>query len=45
MEFMKAVVPLHDDLFDFMYERSGYEKVGQRRICSVAGFVAGSRRL
>jgi hydrogenase large subunit len=33
MEFMKAVVPLHDDLFDFMYEAlPGYEKVGQRRI-------------
>src|SRR5260221_12389215 len=32
-EFMKKVVPLHDDLFDFMYEAlPGYEKVGQRRI-------------
>jgi len=30
---MKKVVPLHDDLFDFMYEAlPGYEKVGQRRI-------------
>ncbi len=32
-EFMKKVVPLHDDLFDFMYEAlPGYEKVGERRI-------------
>lgn len=32
-EFMKKVVPLHNDLFDFMYEAlPGYEKVGQRRI-------------
>ncbi len=32
-EFMKKVVPLHDDLFNFMYEAlPGYEKVGQRRI-------------
>jgi hydrogenase large subunit len=33
VEFMKKVVPLHDDLFDFMYEAlPGYERVGQRRI-------------
>src|SRR6202047_479968 len=33
VEFMKKVVPLHDDLFDFFYEaQPGYEKVGQRRI-------------
>jgi hydrogenase large subunit len=33
VEFMKKVVPLHDDLFDFIYEAlPGYEKVGQRRI-------------
>ncbi len=33
VEFMKKVVPLHDDLFDFWYEAlPGYEKVGQRRI-------------
>jgi hydrogenase large subunit len=33
VEFMKRVVPLHDDLFDFFYEAMpGYEKVGQRRI-------------
>jgi len=33
VEFMKRVVPLHDDLFDFFYEAlPGYEKVGQRRI-------------
>jgi hydrogenase large subunit len=31
-EFMKRVVPLHDDLFDFFYEAlPGYEKVGYRR--------------
>jgi hydrogenase large subunit len=33
VEFMKKVVPLHNDLFDFFYEAlPGYEKVGQRRI-------------
>ncbi len=33
VEFMKRVVPLHDDLFDFFYEAlPGYEAVGQRRI-------------
>jgi hydrogenase large subunit len=33
IEFMKACVPLHDDLFDFWYEAlPGYEKVGQRRV-------------
>ena len=33
VEFMKKVVPLHDDLFDFFYEAlPGYEKVGQRRM-------------
>ena len=33
IEFMKRVVPMHDDLFDFFYEAlPGYEKVGQRRI-------------
>ena len=33
VEFMKKCVPLHDDLFDFMYEAlPGYEKVGQRRV-------------
>jgi hydrogenase large subunit len=32
-EFMKKVVPLHDDLFDFFYEAlPGYEKVGERRV-------------
>src|SRR3954463_16309856 len=32
VEFMKKVVPLHNDLFDFWYEAlPGYEKVGQRR--------------
>ena len=33
VEFIKKVVPLHDDLFDFFYDAlPGYEKVGQRRI-------------
>ena len=33
IEFMKKVVPLHDDLFDFFYEAlPGYEKVGQRQV-------------
>jgi hydrogenase large subunit len=33
VEFMKKVVPLHDDLFDFFYDAlPGYEAVGQRRI-------------
>ena len=33
VEFMKKVVPLHDDLFDFFYAAlPGYEKVGQRRV-------------
>jgi hydrogenase large subunit len=33
VEFMKRVVPLHDDLFDFFYEAMpGYEQVGQRRV-------------
>jgi hydrogenase large subunit len=32
VEFVKKVVPLHDDLFDFFYEAMpGYEKVGERR--------------
>ena len=33
VEFMKKVVPLHDDLFDFFYDAlPGYEEVGNRRI-------------
>jgi hydrogenase large subunit len=33
VEFMKKVVPLHDDLFDFFYQAlPGYEEVGRRRI-------------
>ncbi|MDQ2909257.1 MAG: nickel-dependent hydrogenase large subunit [Candidatus Eremiobacteraeota bacterium] len=33
IEHMKKAVPLHDDLFDFMYEAlPGYEHVGERRI-------------
>jgi hydrogenase large subunit len=32
VEFMKRVVPMHDDLFDFFYEAlPGYEQVGFRR--------------
>ena len=32
VEFMKRVVPMHDDLFDFFYEAlPGYEEVGLRR--------------
>ncbi|MDR0359325.1 MAG: nickel-dependent hydrogenase large subunit, partial [bacterium] len=32
-EFMKKCVPLHDDLFNFIYEAlPGYERVGERRI-------------
>src|SRR5688500_7422395 len=32
VEFMKKVVPMHDDLFDFFYEAlPGYEEVGLRR--------------
>ncbi len=38
VEFMKKVVPLHDDLFDFFYEAlPGYEKVGTAASCSAAG--------
>jgi hydrogenase large subunit len=33
VEFVKKVVPLHDDLFDFFYEAlPGYEEVGRRRV-------------
>src|SRR6195256_5847017 len=33
VEFMKRVVPMHDDLFDFFYQAlPGYEKVGERRV-------------
>jgi hydrogenase large subunit len=33
VEFMKRVVPLHDDHFDFFYEAlPGYEEVGRRRV-------------
>ncbi len=33
IDFMKRVVPLHDDLFDFFYEAlPGYEAVGERRV-------------
>ena len=45
VEFMKKVVPLHDDLFDFFYEAlPGYEKVGQRRVLlGCWGSLAGPR--
>jgi hydrogenase large subunit len=33
IEFLKKVVPMHDDLFDFFYEAlPGYEQVGRRRV-------------
>ena len=33
IDFLKRIVPLHDDLFDFFYEAlPGYEAVGQRRV-------------
>jgi len=33
VEFMKKVVPLHDDIFDFFYDAlPGYEEVGRRRV-------------
>ena len=33
VEFMKRVVPLHDDLFNFFYQAlPGYEEVGNRRV-------------
>ena len=33
VEFMKRVVPMHDDLFDFFYTAMpGYEEVGRRRV-------------
>jgi hydrogenase large subunit len=33
IDFMKRVVPMHDDLFDFFYEAlPGYEAVGRRRV-------------
>ena len=33
IDFVKKIVPLHDDLFDFFYEAlPGYEEVGRRRI-------------
>ena len=33
VEFLKRVVPLHDDLFNFFYEAlPGYEEVGRRRV-------------
>jgi len=32
-DYVKRIVPLHDDLFDFFYEAlPGYEEVGRRRI-------------
>ena len=45
VEFMKKVVPLHDDLFDFFYEAlPGYEEVGRRRVhAGLLGLVQQSR--
>jgi hydrogenase large subunit len=38
VEFMKKVVPFHDDLFDFVYEAlPGYEHVGERRVMLACG--------
>ena len=38
VEFMKKVVPLHDDLFDFFYDAlPGYEEVGRRRLLLAVG--------
>ena len=47
VEFMKKVVPMHDDLFDFFYEAlPGYEEVGNRRILlALLGLVPGPRAL
>ena len=47
VEFMKKVVPLHDDLFDFFYEAlPGYEEVGQTQSASrLLGIVQQSRRV
>ncbi|HWM85069.1 MAG TPA: nickel-dependent hydrogenase large subunit [Kofleriaceae bacterium] len=33
IDFLKRAVPLHDDVFDFMYQAlPGYEEVGRRRV-------------
>src|ERR1700682_2317258 len=33
IEYMKKIVPIHDDLFDFFYQAlPGYEEVGKRRV-------------
>jgi hydrogenase large subunit len=33
VDFVKRIVPLHDDLFDFFYQAlPGYEEVGRRRV-------------
>ena len=47
VEFMKRVVPMHDDLFDFFYEAlPGYEEVGRRRgPARLLGRLPGPRRL
>ena len=47
VEFMKRVVPMHDDLFDFFYEAlPGYE-TGRRAPCTpgVLGRIPGSASL
>ena len=47
VEFMKKVVPLHDDLFDFFYEAlPGYEEVGPAaHSAGLLGLVQRSRAL
>ena len=47
VEFMKKVVPLHDDLFDFFYEAlPGYEEVGPAaHSAGLLGIVQQSRCL
>jgi hydrogenase large subunit len=38
VDFVKRVVPLHDDLFDFFYDAlPGYEEVGRRRVMLACG--------
>ena len=45
VEFMKRVVPMHDDLFDFFYEAMpGYERWGTGGSCWAAGGASRTRR-
>ena len=42
VEFMKKVVPMHDDLFDFFYEAMpGYEEVGTPHPARLLGLLSG----